>query len=296
MYSILLAQGWLEQIPGGALGILIIAIAIAIVLNAVLKSPPFKALAAILQALAARIGGRAYVEQQQLEIDRKLKTMGAELAAAKLKEALSKLATESEIVNIKRRLPSGTVTILFSDIDDWTPIAAQGDEQAFEILQEHNQIVRQLLRAYEGLEVKNYGDGFMIAFPSAKKAILYALELQRTLDEFNRSRERPLRVAIGINSGEPIQHAEDYIGHAVNLAARIQSEAHGGQILISEVVKNLAGPIQGVQYLDRGLSQLQGIAEPQRLYEVLAIAALMPGSTPQRLDSGNLNPSTQQKP
>jgi class 3 adenylate cyclase len=278
VYTLLLTQSWLEQIPGGAWGILILAIAAAIVLNAILKSPPFKALATIFQALAARIGGRAYAEQQQLETERKLKIMGAELAAAKLKETLSKLVTDSDVVDIKRRLPSGTVTILFSDIEDWTPIAAQGDEPAFEVLQEHNRIIHQTLTVYGGLEVKNYGDGFMIAFPSAKKAVLYSLEIQRAFNEFNQGRERSLRVRIGINSGEPIQHAEDYIGHAVNLAARIQNEARGGQIIISEVVKNLAGPIYGVQYIDRGLFKLQGIEEKQRLYEVLAVQALAPGS------------------
>ena len=139
--------------------------------------------------------------------------------------------------------------------------------------------------------MKSYGDGFMIAFASTKKAILCALDVQKAFAEFNQTQDQPLRVRIGINTGEPIQQGDDYIGRAVNLTSRIQNEANGGQILISAIVKNLAGPVQGIQYIDRDYFKLQGIEEKQHLFEVLAIQSITPGPAA-ALDSGELDKST----
>ena len=284
--SILLFEG-ISEIPGGAWGLFLILLGAAFLLSILLKSPPFKALASILQALAVRIGGKAYLEQQRYELDQKRRKIAIELQGENFREVIDQIKDRLGSNETQKRLPQGTITLFFSDIEGWTPIAEQGDERAHQLLQDHHQIFRRAINLHEGWEVKSYGDGFMLAFPSAKKAILCALEIQKAFAEFNQTQDRPLRVRIGINSGEPIQQGDDYIGRAVNLASRIQNEANGGQTLISEVVKNLAGPIQGIQYIDRGFFKLQGIEEKQHLFEVLAVQSLAPG--PQgALNSGDV--------
>lgn len=274
--SLLLFQG-IPAVPGGAGGLFLIILGAAILVSVILRSPPFKALGTIFQALAVRIGGKAYLEQQRFEVEQKRRKIEIELQGENFKEVIAQIKDKLGSNESLKRLPQGTITLLFSDIEGWTPIAEQGDEQAHQLLQEHHQIFRRAINLHEGWEVKSYGDGFMIAFPSAKKAILCALETQKAFAEFNQAQDQPLRVRIGINTGEPIQQGDDYIGRAVNLASRIQNEANGGQILIAEVVKNLAGPIQGIQYIDRGVFKLQGIEEKQHLFEVLAIQSLAPG-------------------
>jgi len=86
--------------------------------------------------------------------------------------------------------------------------------------------------------------------------------------------------ASGLHAGEPIQDEQDFIGHTVNLTERIMDQANGGQIFISEVVKNLVGTLKGFQCVDQGRRRLAGISEPQPIYQFQRIKAL---STP--LDS-----------
>ncbi len=105
----------------------------------------------------------------------------------------------------------------------------------------------------------------MIAFPSARKAVLCAADIQDALARYNETNREKIKVRIGINSGEPIKEGEDFIGRTVNLASRIVDQAKGGQIYVSDVVKNLAGEIKGLQYIDKGQHDLKGFTEPQRL-------------------------------
>ena len=137
--------------------------------------------------------------------------------------------------------PDGTVTILFTDIQDWTGLSEQlGDQRAQEVLRAHNQIVRAQIRQHGGFEVKSQGDGFMLAFQSARKAVLCAVALQREFARFNeRHPDTPLRVRMGLHTGEAIKDRDDFFGRAVILAARIAANAKGEEILISSLVKDL---------------------------------------------------------
>ena len=135
--------------------------------------------------------------------------------------------------------PNGTVTILFTDIEGSTQLTeALGDREWMSLLREHNEIVRTQMTAHSGFEVKSQGDGFMLAFTSARDALRSAMGIQRTLAE--RDTDRPeLRVRIGVHTGEPIREAEDFYGKAVVLAARIAAEARGSEILVSGLVREL---------------------------------------------------------
>jgi class 3 adenylate cyclase len=159
-------------------------------------------------------------------------------------------------------------TILFTDVEGSTALTQRlGDARARELLREHERIVREALKAHGGSEVKTMGDGFMASFSSATKALECAIAVQRAFAEHNETAEESIRVRVGVNAGEPIAEEEDLFGTAVNEAARITAAAKGGEILVSNVVRELA---KGKDFLfsDVGERQLKGLDEPVRLYEV----------------------------
>ena len=159
-------------------------------------------------------------------------------------------------------------TILFTDVEGSTALTQRlGDAKARELLRQHERIVREALKAHGGSEVKTTGDGFMTSFSSATKALESAIAMQRAFAAHNESAEEPILVRVGMNAGEPIAEDEDLFGTAVNLAARICGHAEAGQILASDVVRQL---VAGKDFLfsDRGEVRLRGFDEPVRLYEV----------------------------
>jgi class 3 adenylate cyclase len=191
---------------------------------------------------------------------------------------------------------AGPITILFTDVEGSTALTQRlGDAQAREVLREHERIVREALKAHDGSEVKTMGDGFMASFASASRAVECAIAIQRAFAERGSAHpdlaeggaERPpsahastssaradrsvdaepIRVRVGLNAGEPIAEGEDLFGTAVNLAARIAGEARGEEILVANVVRELAAG-KGFLFLDRGEVALKGFEDPVRLYQV----------------------------
>ena len=164
-----------------------------------------------------------------------------------------------------------TVTILFTDVVGSTELrTVRGDASAHQILQIHFQLVRQQIERHSGQEVKTIGDSFMVVFSSARKGVECAIAVQQSLAEYNRTNpDRQIEVRIGLNTGEPIQESGDLFGAAVDAAARIVSEAAGGQILVSEAVRRVIGSAENVEFADRGLFRLKGFPEQWRLYEVV---------------------------
>jgi len=165
----------------------------------------------------------------------------------------------------------GTVTLLFTDIEGWTQIAERlGDQSAHRILQDHDRILRERVARHGGQAVKHMGDSLMAAFPSTTKALHCAIDMQKAFVDYNRQHpEFSIKVRVGLNSGESIQQEGDYFGKAVSVAARITYKARGGQILVSEVVRQLAGSVPEVAFRDAGRRVLKGITGRQRLYEVM---------------------------
>jgi class 3 adenylate cyclase len=164
--------------------------------------------------------------------------------------------------------PSGLVTILFTDVEGSTALTQRlGDARTREVLREHERIVREALKAHGGSELKTTGDGFMASFSSATRALESAIAMQRAFAAHNQSAAEPILVRVGLNAGEPIAEDEDLFGTAVIEAARIAAAAKGGEILASNVVRELA---KGKDFLfaDRGEVALKGFDEPVRLYEV----------------------------
>jgi class 3 adenylate cyclase len=161
--------------------------------------------------------------------------------------------------------PSGMVTILFTDMEGSTTLTERlGDARAQELRRTHDSIVRDALKAQGGSETKHTGDGIMASFPSASRAIECAVGVQRAVAEQG---ETPLRVRIGLNAGEPVAEEKDLFGTAVNLAKRICDHAEPGQILVSDVVQQLAAG-KGFTFADKGEATLKGFEKPVRLHEV----------------------------
>ncbi len=159
-------------------------------------------------------------------------------------------------------------TILFTDVEDSTALTQRlGDDKARDVLRTHERIVREALAAHGGAEVKTMGDGFMVSFPSATRALECAVTLQRAFAAHNESAAEPILVRVGLNAGEPIAEEADLFGTAVIVAARITAQASGGEILASEAVRQVVAG-KGFLFADRGETALRGFEDPVRLYEV----------------------------
>jgi class 3 adenylate cyclase len=142
-----------------------------------------------------------------------------------------------------------------------------GDDKGRAVLREHERITREALKAHGGTEVKTMGDGFMACFSSATRALECAIAMQRAFADHNESAEEQIRVRIGLNAGEPIAEDQDLFGTAVIMAARIAAKAEGGEILASNVVRELLAG-KGFLFSDRGDVILRGFEDPVRLYDV----------------------------
>src|SRR5215207_1582841 len=171
--------------------------------------------------------------------------------------------------------PDGTVAILFSDIEDSTVLTERlGDERWLEVLREHNAIFRDQIARHDGYEVKSQGDGFMLAFPDPCEALECAIDVQRAFAERERGGSaEALRVRMGLHTGEVISEEGDYFGKNVILAARIAAQAAGGEILVSEELReaasagNGAGESNGEARFDDGRElELKGLAGSHRVF------------------------------
>jgi class 3 adenylate cyclase/tetratricopeptide (TPR) repeat protein len=168
-------------------------------------------------------------------------------------------------------LPEGTVTVLFTDVEGSTDLTTRrGDEAAQAILRTQRELVRQQVEQHCGHEVKSLGDGFMVAFASARKAVACAVGIQRALEEHNREHpDQQVQVRIGLNTGEAIHEEADLFGAAVDAAARIGAKAKGGQILLSDTVRGVLGRAKDIELVDRGRFRLKGFPERWHLYEAI---------------------------
>jgi class 3 adenylate cyclase len=170
-----------------------------------------------------------------------------------------------EAAENRTRVTGGFATILFTDIEGSTALTQRlGDAKAQELLRTHNAIVRDALKTHGGSEVKHTGDGIMASFPSASQALQCAVGIQQTVAA---QADVPFRVRVGLNAGEPVAEERDLFGTAVQLARRVCDHAEPGQILVSDVVRQLAMG-KGFLFSDHGDVELRGFEDPVRLYEV----------------------------
>jgi class 3 adenylate cyclase len=157
---------------------------------------------------------------------------------------------------------------MFTDIEGSTELNERlGDQRWMDILRVHNAIVREQVAAHQGVEVKSQGDGFMMAFETARRGVQCGIALQRALARRSDLAEEDVRVRIGLHTGEAIREGGDFFGRHVNLAFRIADQARGGEILVSSLLKDLTDA--GEFRFDDGRSvELKGLSDRQRIYGV----------------------------
>jgi predicted ATPase/class 3 adenylate cyclase len=166
-------------------------------------------------------------------------------------------------------LPAGTVTMLFTDVEGSTRLLhALGADHYRAQLDLHDRLLRTAFTSHGGVEVATQGDSFFVAFPTAIGAIAAAVDGQRALFDARWPHGNPMRVRMGLHTGEPTLAGRQYFGIDVHLAARIMASGHGGQVLASQSTAQLAADAQA-QLRDLGVHRLKDIADPQRLYQVL---------------------------
>jgi class 3 adenylate cyclase len=159
--------------------------------------------------------------------------------------------------------PEGTVTLLVTDIEGSTSMTEEmGDIRWMRVLNKHNDQVRACVTDHSGIELKQQGDGFLLAFPSARKALLCAVSLQKTFHED----EMPVRM--GLHTGEVIREGDDLYGRNVILASRIASEAHGGEILVSSLTKELTDSSGDLDFSDNREVELKGLNGTFRVWSL----------------------------
>ena len=155
----------------------------------------------------------------------------------------------------------GTITIVFSDIESSTERATgMGDTAWMQLLNKHNEIVRRNVRKGGGREVKNQGDGFMLTFPGARRALQAMINVQRELAEMEQQDVAgSVRIRVGVHTGEVIAEGGDIFGRHVMMAARVAGHAHGGEILVSSLVREIASARGDLQFGEPRAVSLKGI-------------------------------------
>jgi predicted ATPase len=157
-------------------------------------------------------------------------------------------------------LPTGTVTLLFTDIEGSTRLLEELGERYSDVLGEHRRILREAFERHDGVEIATQGDSFVVAFPRASDAVAAAAEAQRALAA------TPVRVRMGVHTGEPELTEEGYVGLDVHRAARIGAAGHGGQVVVSETTRAL---LDGeFELRDLGEHRLKDLGFPIRLYQL----------------------------
>ena len=158
-----------------------------------------------------------------------------------------------------RDLPTGTVTFLFTDIEGSTKLLHELGDAYADALGEHRRALRAAFAAHDGVEVDTQGDAFFVAFSRARDALAAASEGQEALAS------GPIRVRMGVHTGEPTVTDEGYLGLDVHRAARIAAVGHGGQVLVSQTTHELVGS-DGL--VDLGEHRLKDLTAPERLYQL----------------------------
>ena len=155
-------------------------------------------------------------------------------------------------------LPTGTVTFLFTDIEGSTRLLAELGDGYADALAEHRRVLRRSFERHQGVEVDTQGDAFFVAFGRATDAVAAAADSQVALAP------GPVRVRMGLHTGEPLVTEEGYVGIDVHRAARIAAAGHGSQVLLSQPTRDLVS----AEVRDLGLHRLKDLSAPEHLFQL----------------------------
>jgi adenylate cyclase len=162
----------------------------------------------------------------------------------------------------------GTVTIVFTDIVDSTVLTARlGDHAWLDALRKHNAVITDTVTAHGGTVVETQGDGSMLAFSSARRAVACAQAIQSEIDRTFAEASPPIRVRIGVHTGDALHASDHFYGTTVHYAARVASSALGGEVLVSNLVRELVAGA-GITFRESRDVELKGLDGSHRLFAV----------------------------
>ncbi|MGH3083982.1 MAG: ATP-binding protein, partial [Gaiellaceae bacterium] len=194
-------------------------------------------------------------------------------------------------------LPTGTVTLLFTDVEGSTKLLQEIGVGSYEgVLSQHHRLLREAVANVAGHEVDVQGEGFFFAFSRPSDALTAAVSAQRALGQHAWPGDTEVRVRMGIHTGEPTLTATGYVGLDVHRGARICSAARGGQVLVSQTTRDLLDAAEGVSFRDVGEHRLKDLTRPQRLFQVVADGLQTAFSPPRSLNSHPTNLPIQPTP
>jgi DNA-binding NarL/FixJ family response regulator/class 3 adenylate cyclase len=163
-------------------------------------------------------------------------------------------------------LPTGTVTFLFTDIEDSTGLVRELGDAYVRVVSDHRRLVRTAVERHGGYEVDSRGDEFFLAFRDAQSAVDTAFAIQRSHESHSWPGDRDVRVRIGVHTGRPSIEDDDYVGIDVHRVARLCSAGHGGQVLLSTATVE---SVEDVPVRDLGEHELRGLPAPERIFQLL---------------------------
>jgi class 3 adenylate cyclase len=160
--------------------------------------------------------------------------------------------------------------MMVTDIADSTALAERlGDRRWIEVLGEHNGLVREQVARHGGTEVKAQGDGFLVVFPSARRAILAAVDVQRALSRYGTEHpDTTMAVRIGLHTGEIVDVDGDVLGQNVVVAVRIADAADPGEIVVSGLTRDLTVSGGDLTFGPATEVELKGLSQPWRVHRV----------------------------
>ena len=174
-----------------------------------------------------------------------------------------------------------TRTFFFSDLRDYTRFVEQhGDAAAATLIADYRRIVRAEVTKHEGAEVKTEGDSFYVVFNTTGSAVTCAAAILRAAERYSAERpDRPMRIGVGIHAGEPVPHEGQYVGSAVIVAARLAQAAQAGELLVTEVVRQLLPRSLALPMEERTGLTLKGLEAPPRVFAADWRIAVRAGAT-----------------
>lgn len=167
-------------------------------------------------------------------------------------------------------LPTGTVTLLFTDVEGSTRLLARLGERYADVVSAQRRVVRAAVRRWGGHELGTEGDSFFVVFPSARDALCAARDAQLELAGTAWPDGATVRVRMGLHTGEPTRHEDGYVGMDVHRAARVAGSAHGGQVVLTAATHAVvaADPVPGARVRDLGRHRLKDLPEPVHLFQL----------------------------
>jgi predicted ATPase/class 3 adenylate cyclase len=188
-------------------------------------------------------------------------------------------------------LPTGTVTFLFTDIEGSTRLLKELGDRYAAVQDDHAAIVRRAIAEGGGVEVSTEGDSFFVAFRSPVAAVRAAVAAQRGLAAHDWPTGLPLRVRMGLHTGEGVLGGDNYVGIDVNRSARIAAAAHGGQVIVSDATRGLVEHAlpEGAWLRDLGKHRLKNIALPEHLHDLVVEGLPADFPPPRTLDARPTN-------